>query len=74
MQGDSAIRYPVTRTGYSLVSEQSANLLFLECKKVAFEKQRKRHMSNGYLGRESFEDELWRCFDNFMVNEKKYFG
>jgi hypothetical protein len=58
----------------SVILEQSANLLFIECKKVAFEKQRKRHMSNGYLGRESFEDDFRRCFDDFMVNVKKYFG
>lgn len=58
----------------SMLSEQSSNALFIKCKTVAFEKQQKRHMNNGYLGRETFEDDLRRCFDDFMVNVKKYFG
>jgi hypothetical protein len=58
----------------SLLTEQSTSILFTKCKDLAFQKQHRRHTDNRYLGREAFEDDLWRCFDDFMANVKKYFG
>jgi hypothetical protein len=56
----------------SSLTEQSTSILFNKCKDL--QKQHRRHTDDRYLGREAFEDDLWRCFDDFMANVKKYFG
>jgi hypothetical protein len=56
------------------LSREEYRVMFIECKKLAANKQNQRRQRENYLGKVMFENDLRRSFDEFMKIVLRKFG